>query len=538
MRAARSTQLGCGALLAWALLATASSAYANGRFPRAERLIENPTDPNELWLGATYGLVVTRDRGRTWRHVCEAGFALDSQYLGDPLISFASNGVLAVGVQASLNVSPDDGCQWTPALLAGQGNVILDYTVVPSSRSNLVALLSESVDGGQITTLEESTDNGTTWNRVGSPLPVLAAYTVDVAPDDPARIYATGLDNESGQFLISSDNGTTWTVHPIPGTSSEGRPFIAGVDPADRKRIFVRTDGWTQGANATEVANDSLLYTSDEGQTWKEVFRNQAKLFGFALSPDGSTVLLGFGDPKGFQQLVTGPLGVFESKTNDFAFERIFQGHVNCLTWTKTGVYICASQADDQFELAYSPEPALGSDAGCLVPLLRLNEVQGPLDCPTNTAGSACIGDWDTTCGVLGACGDAGGSADTRCLPLGTPGGDGGDAGAGADAETLDGSVSPPVARGLARAETGGCGCRLGPTNTSCRPLVPVFLFLALLLRRGKVASRSRSPKAQRVRFTIATRARRTSSGVATVASKARRAAREPFGVTAAISKP
>ena len=46
------------------------------------------------------------------------------------------------------------------------------------------------------------------------------------------------------------------------------------------------------------TAHDALLYSGDGGATWTEVFRSRAKLFGFALSPDGSEVLIGYGDPQ------------------------------------------------------------------------------------------------------------------------------------------------------------------------------------------------------------------------------------------------
>lgn len=488
-------------LVGVALLASAPPALANGRYPRAERLLENPGDPNELWLAATYGLLVTHDRGKSWRHVCEAGFALDSQYLGDPLLSFASNGILQVGVQTSINMSSDEGCQWAP-VLGGPKQYVPDYAVAPSSLSTLVAVVADQREGGLVNVLYESTDGGKTWAPAGSPLPVSSVYTVDVAPDDPGRIYATGLQGGSGQFLLSPDNGATWSVSPIPGTGSDQAPYIAGVHPLDRKQIFVRVDAWTQGANASEVANDALLYTSDEGQTWKEVFRNQAKLYGFALSPDGATVLIGFGDPKGFQQFVTGPVGVYKSPTGSFAFEQILQGYVNCLAWTRTGVYVCGSQQDDQFEIAFSPNADFAGDGGCLTPLLRLNEVQGPLECSANASSTACVADWDTACATLGACdSDAGASTPApSCIPVAT--GDGGagladggsatsDAGRGASDSgtggTADGGPSTPGTTGNAG---GGCGLSTVRSRSAFGGVSTILLFVGGLRWRRRRSSR------------------------------------------------
>ena len=49
--------------------------------------------------------------------------------------------------------------------------------------------------------------------------------------------------------------------------------------------------------SAEDLANDALLYSSDGGATWKELLRQNAKLLGFALSPDGTAILAGYGDP-------------------------------------------------------------------------------------------------------------------------------------------------------------------------------------------------------------------------------------------------
>ena len=56
------------------LVLASGYANANGRFPRAQRLLEDPRDPGRLVLGATYGLLVTADRGASWRYVCEAAY--------------------------------------------------------------------------------------------------------------------------------------------------------------------------------------------------------------------------------------------------------------------------------------------------------------------------------------------------------------------------------------------------------------------------------------------------------------------------------
>jgi hypothetical protein len=156
--------------------------------------------------------------------------------------------------------------------------------------------------------LQKSTDNGATWNAIGARLPAYAVLTVEVDPTNPRHIYATGLADASdapntGLFLVSSDEGATWSKTVIPGTAAFSAPYIAAVHPTDPRKIFVRTDAW-KNRELIETADDALLYSSDEGKTWKDVLHPGgpdpespgAKLLGFALSPDGSRAFAGYGD--------------------------------------------------------------------------------------------------------------------------------------------------------------------------------------------------------------------------------------------------
>ena len=108
-------------LLAVAAISLFSSlpAQANGRFPRAQRVLEHPSDPNRLLLAATYGLLVTEDRGLSWSYVCEPAFTHAEDYVGDPLLDFNGDRRLLVNVQGSISVSADDACDWTQTMKLG-----------------------------------------------------------------------------------------------------------------------------------------------------------------------------------------------------------------------------------------------------------------------------------------------------------------------------------------------------------------------------------------------------------------------------------
>src|SRR5450432_1612419 len=227
-----------GAALAAALMA--SPARANGRFPRAQHLVESPSDPNRLAIAATFGLLTTSDRGKSWYHVCERAFSFQDNYGGDPLLALTADESMLVGVESSLNVSHDHGCAWAPSLQTTK-QTIADFTVARSNADTIVAVVTSYPDGGTTSVVNESLDGGKTWKTVGTPLPAELVYSVDVDPKDPTHIYATGLHKGAGVFLYSSDHAMNWASTPIPNTNLDEVPYIAAIHPQDPKKIFVRT---------------------------------------------------------------------------------------------------------------------------------------------------------------------------------------------------------------------------------------------------------------------------------------------------------
>src|SRR6476619_4393781 len=106
----------CAMSAVFVTIGASRGAMANGRFPRAEHLVESPSDANKLYLSATYGLLATNDRGRNWYHVCESAFAFQTMYTGDPVFGLTGNESLLIGVQSNVSVSTDGGCDWKQTL--------------------------------------------------------------------------------------------------------------------------------------------------------------------------------------------------------------------------------------------------------------------------------------------------------------------------------------------------------------------------------------------------------------------------------------
>jgi hypothetical protein len=489
-------------LAAAAVALSAPSALANGRFPRSERLIEDPSNPDHLFLAATYGLLMTSDRGQHWYHICEAAFAGDGSYIGDPLLELVAGGVALVDVQATIRRSPD-GCAWTSTFGSADAasQNVNDFAVDLANRTTVVAVVTRLVGATTSISLEQSEDSGLTWRAVGTPLPLASVATIDLDPTDATHVYATGLApadaGDVGLLLKSLDLGTTWVATAIPNTNANNVPYIAAIDPRDPRRIFVRTNSYDLPPGAPEeTANDALLYTTNGGASWSELLRESAKLLGFALSPDGTTILAGYGDPVESGYYVDpAATGIYLASTSSLSFSSVFSGSVTGLTWTLSGVYASTAQpaSGTREDLAFFANGDLVPDGAAPSYVMKLSDIRGPPPC---CAGVAAACDWPSVCATYPffSCADDAGVSSDVCSDAGTPAHDS----AAGDAPFSDAAPPPLDAPFDASAAAGagvgsGCSCRsaLAPVGVSKGGLIWVACLIDLIAsrRRSRAAS-------------------------------------------------
>src|ERR1043165_653483 len=93
------------------LAVVSSNALANGRYPIAGQIVEDPDDPNHLVVRATYGVLVTHDRGASWGWICEPSIGFVS--VEDPMMGIARGGTLFAAIFEGLSVSTDGGCDFS-----------------------------------------------------------------------------------------------------------------------------------------------------------------------------------------------------------------------------------------------------------------------------------------------------------------------------------------------------------------------------------------------------------------------------------------
>lgn len=406
-----------------AILLVAGSAHANGSFPTAGQLVVDPADPTHLVLRTTFGMVTSHDAGAGWGWVCESSAGYVNE---EPGIAVAGDGAILAGVEGGMSLANAGACDW--GFAPGIDPLVKDVSV---QRDDPAVAVAVTTDVAGVTRLWESIDHGQSWSQAGVDLPGFQATTLDAAPSDPMRVYIAGLDAMSKPVLARTDNrGQSWEVTPIVTSAAGAIPYLSAVDPLDPDLVYVRAD----------ADPGLLLVSNDGGARWSEPFTGTGPMRGFALSPDGQTLLL------------SDILGVYRAPTSTLAFTQVSDVFVTCLTWAAAGVYACSNEYVEAFFVGFS-----GDEGASFSPLLHMFCISGPLACGADTTvGANCPGEWPAISMQI----------DTdKCVSEGTGGtgpGSGGAGGTGGASAVSTGPGGP----GATSASAGGSGGGAGATPT------------------------------------------------------------------------
>jgi photosystem II stability/assembly factor-like uncharacterized protein len=487
------------AALLGCLLASAP-AWGNGRFPFAQLLLVDPSNPDRLWLRATYGVLTSADRGCTWHWLCEG--AVGYRGTEDPMFGVMADGSVIAGIFDGMVATRDYGCTWS---YGGSGVNVVDLAVQKSDPSRAVAVTSNYVLDSYLNHLWRTTDSARTWFRVGPALDTdMFFITVDTAPSDPRRIYATAkrfiLDDggvassTTSVWLRSDDDGQSWQRSNIPGTGEDFDAYLSAVHPTEPQRVYVRL----RGKDDVSAVVNRVIYSSDGGQSWQQIFEARADVLGFALSPDGSRIALGLGDSRDLgrtRPVDPSVLGLYSASTADHQFALRRSGHIGCLTWSDQGLYLCAAgypgANSDPFEVGLTNDEGVTNTK-----IMRLAGIEGPLDClPETTVGQMCAdrseqSEWQRTCKLIGRCDSS--SGELRAYPRGEtcPPGSNGTGGA---SNTPDGGTpvggapdgGPSAAPDALRIDK-GCSVSLPGRRSGAALVALLALGLLAARRRGQ----------------------------------------------------
>lgn len=364
-------------LFAVGITAAPGPAHANGRYPKADQLVIAADRPDFMVARTTFGFLISNDAGKRWDWVCER--AIGYTGVQDPTLGLLENGVIIASLSEGISRSTDLGCNWGFAEADLNDSPVIDLTVRKDQPSSALALVWDAQSVSYSSRFLATDDNGRTFVPYGSPIdPSVLVSTLDTAPSDPHRAYASGTRStngvRSGLFFASADDGEHWTEYTVPfDPKLEQGVYIAAVDPKRADTVYVRT-------NCATVSR--LLVSHDAGQHFDVVY--SGSLLAFALSPDGSRLYFGGED------------GLHAGLASDLMFEQRSSLRLLCLAATDSTVYACSDELSG-FTIGASTD-----DGATFTPLLHLKTVTGPLACGATDAVADCALDWPLVSAQLG----------------------------------------------------------------------------------------------------------------------------------------
>ena len=423
---------------------TASHAYAHGREPSLNQVAFDPSDPDHLVVRATWALMTSRDHGETWTWTCAAAVGFD-RTIEDPAVVITEGGPLCAGTFDGLAQSDAAGCSWSyPSPLLTD---IYTIDVQPDPSDGHVVWAANS-PGDRANTVLRSSDDGATWELMGSPddvEPFALLERIRLAASDPMRVYASGAvpgPPRQAFFFRSEDGGRTWASTEIPLLDAERNIHVLAVDPTNADRVFAR-----MVRRVTDEVPERLLRSEDGGRTW-ETATELLEITGVAVSDDGMHVWAGSWDG-GFARSDDG------GRTFDMIDPEL---RVRCLAYRPGELWVCVDDLVDDYALGVS------SDLGATItPVWTFRDVENELGCPGESpVGMICPDYWTDVIIDLGI----------------IPNPDGGlaDGSVGMDGGVRDG--------GGGGGGGGGCSCRVGGERSARAPMLLALLGLAIVLRR------------------------------------------------------
>lgn len=338
-----------GALAAIVAIATAplaDTAYANGRAPAPISVGAPEKSPSTLFLGATFGLVLTDDDGDAWWWFCEQ--AIGYAGIFDPVYAIGDN--IWSTTPIGLARSTDAGCTFETPAIALDGDQPTDIVV----DGEQVWVTSWSQTGGAA--LHHSTDGGESWEIVVER--ELRFHGVRIASVDDQRIYvgATNVEPEEAWLLRSENGGSTFDDFAVDVTDvTTFRPMGVG-DDIDIVFAF-----------ADHTSGTALLRSDDAGASFATIRESVGQLTGFAR--DGANV---------WASSIAD--GLYVSSNDGVAFTRLKVPRASGLAFRSPYLYATGVTADE-FTIGRSDDQGQSFEA-----VLRLDEIDGPKKCPQGTA--------------------------------------------------------------------------------------------------------------------------------------------------------
>jgi hypothetical protein len=287
----------------------------------------DPFDKNHFLVSYTdIGMFQTHDYGKTWLHSV-AGIPLkwsNTCYWAEfdpdvkdriwsvwaschdlPRFKMLRSGALRAGKFAGgVAVSNDGGQQWKIINNGIPDGTVLTHLVLdPSSSAESRTLYACGFSRGVF----KSTDGGRQWSPANTGIENnLNAWRMLLLPGGKLFLLVA-RDLRDGKVvdgaIYCSENGAeSWKSMPMPEGANAPNDLIA--DPQAPGRMYLSC--WPRTVEGREV-NGGLFLTEDGGESWRQIFREEAHVYAAALDPSSpSTIYLNTFDMAAFGSIDRG----------------------------------------------------------------------------------------------------------------------------------------------------------------------------------------------------------------------------------------
>ena len=395
----RSYSLAMRSLALVAGLLCPAVASGSGRPPLTYGVAFRPGDNRSIYVATTFGLLVSHDRGCSFRWICEQNIGYGGTF--DPKYRIAADGTIFATTFSGLRVSRDGGCSFTTATVdrpANDPGRLADTWIDAIELGPTGDVWVATADSGKPNNLYRSTDGGKTFEPRGMRSRTIWWKSIAIAPSRARRIYATGYQvagtrPDGGQlpptthFEISDDDGAHWRTSPLAGVRVGSTPLVyaAGVDPADPDLVFLSSLG------ANPPGGDRLYRSADGGMTWRFVLATTGAIRDLAIGPGGTVLVATLGG------------GSFQSSNGGVAFSPMTGApQLACVGRQTSGeLYGCGANWEPDHQAITT-----STDGATWRKVLRFVELAGPVACPAGTPEhETCGGQWPALQQQFGATG-------------------------------------------------------------------------------------------------------------------------------------